>query len=45
MHKICVWWIELLKIYEAKCKQCTLVSKMDKLCIAINNERNIFYIN
>ena len=33
---------------EAKHKQCTLVSlcvsKMDKLCIAINHKINIFYI-
>ena len=44
--------IELLNIYEAKCKQCTLetfvsltvvfgdlcVSKLDKLCRAVNHE-------
>ena len=40
---------ELLKIYETKCMQCTLVSlcvsKMDKLCIAVNHKIKTFYIH
>ena len=43
--------IELLKIYEAKCKQCTLVSlcvsKIDKLCISIKGRekrRELLYL-